>query len=82
MHIQRKLPRLIFTLFCLTLVVAVASAQDHSLQVGATQSDTLNAEQLAYVYLLSSVGDEQIELLATNETGRQSGLDAHRCLWE
>ncbi len=74
MHIQRRLPRLIFTLFCLTLVVAVASAQDHSLQVGATQSDTLNAEQLAHVYLLSSVGDEQIELLATNEMGANLAL--------
>ena len=71
---QRKLLHLIFTLFCLTLIVTVASAQDRSLQVGATQSNTLNAEQLAHVYLLRSVGDEQVELLVTNEANSNLAL--------
>ena len=63
-----KLIKFIVLLFFAALLIPPVIAQDRSLQTGATQRSTLDSENLAQVFPLTSLGDEQVELLVSNET--------------
>lgn len=63
-----KLIKFTVLLFFAALLIPPVIAQDRSLQIGATQRSTLDSENLAQVFPLTSLGDGQVELLVSNET--------------
>ena len=62
-----KVIKFIVLLFFAALIIPSVVAQDRSLQTGATLSSTLDAENLSQVFPITSLGDEEVELLVSND---------------